>query len=62
MSKQIKPTKEEFKDYVRIQMSGVTNMFDIRTVCELAWTDLNKEKCLYIMDHYEELMEEYDIQ
>ena len=26
-------TKKKFLDYVRIQMSGVTNMFDVNTVC-----------------------------
>ncbi len=31
----MKPTEEQFKDYVRIQYSGVTNMWDIDTVCKL---------------------------
>ena len=54
-----KPTKEQFEDYVRIQMSGVTNMFAINRVCELSRTNLTTDICLYIMDHYEELEEEY---
>lgn len=54
-----KPTKEQFADYVRIQMSGVTNMFAINRVCELSRTNLTTDICLYIMDHYEELEEEY---
>ena len=41
-----KPTKEQFKDYVRIQMSGVTNMFAIRNVCEASTTGLTTDICL----------------
>lgn len=29
-------TAEKFHDYVSIQMSGVTNMFDINKVCSLS--------------------------
>jgi len=56
-----KPTKEQFKDYVRIQMSGVTNMWAIRTVRDLSRTGLTTDICLYIMDHYDELREEYGV-
>lgn len=56
-----KLTKEQFEDYVRIQKSGVTNMWAIRTVCDLSTTGLTTDICLYIMDHYEELMEEYGV-
>ena len=31
-----KPTSEQFKDYVRIQKSGRTNMFDLTMVCALS--------------------------
>lgn len=55
----MKPTKAQFRDYVRIQMSGVTNMWDITTVCSLSRTGLTKDICFYIMDHYTELREEY---
>ncbi len=55
----MKPTKEQFEDYVRIQKSGVTNMFDIKTVCRLSYEGLTKDICFYIMDNYEELEEEY---
>ena len=61
MSNKIKPTKEQFEDYIRIQHSGVTNMFDITTVCDLSHTGLTREICFYIMDHYEDLMEEYTV-
>lgn len=54
-----KPTKEQFEDYVRIQKSGVTNMWAIRTVCDLSTTGLTTDICLYIMDQYSELKEEY---
>lgn len=54
-----KPTKEQFKDYVRIQRQGVTNMFCINNVINLSRTGLTTDICLYIMDHYDELREEY---
>ena len=54
-----KPTKEQFKDYVRIQRKSVTNMWAIKTVCDLSRTELTTDICLYIMDHYDELREEY---
>ena len=56
-----KPTKEQFKDYVRIQRQGVTNMFCINNVINLSRTGLTTDICLYIMDHYDELREEYDV-
>lgn len=56
-----KPTKEQFKDYVRIQRQGVTNMFCINNVINLSHTGLTTDICLYIMDHYDELREEYDV-
>lgn len=58
----MKPTKEQFKDYVRIRDSGVTNMFDVRTVCELSYTGLDRNICLYIMKHFAELAEEYEVE
>lgn len=56
-----KPTKEQFKDYVRIQRKGVTNMFCINNVINLSRTGLTTDICLYIMDHYDELREEYGV-
>lgn len=55
-----KPTKEQFQDYVRIQRKGVTNMFCINNVINLSRTGLTTDICLYIMDHYDELREEYE--
>ena len=51
-------TKEDFMDYERIRESGVTNMFDIRTVISLS-DNLDKEKCLEIMRDYSKLREQY---
>ena len=50
-------TKKQFEDYVRVQKSGVTNMFDLNNVKAL--TGLNKEQCLEIMSNYGELEEKY---
>lgn len=56
-----KPTKEQFEDYVAIRNSGVTNMFDVRTVCNLSITGLTRELCLYIMSNFKKLAEEYEV-
>jgi hypothetical protein len=51
-------TKEKFDDYVRVQKSGVTNMFDVKYVEFL--TDLSRDEILDIMENYaiyEELYE-----
>ena len=54
----IEITKEQFTAYVRVQKSGVTNMFDIRNVTAL--TGLDKEQCLEIMSNYSELDKKYN--
>ena len=53
-----KITQEQFEAYVDVQMSGVTNMFDVRTVGELS--GLEKEQIMTIMKSYGELKEKYD--
>ena len=50
-------TKEQFTAYVRVQKSGVTNMFDIRNVTAL--TGLDKNQCIAIMEQYSELVKKY---
>ena len=50
-------TEEQFESYVRVQKSGVTNMFDLRNVTAL--TGLDKEQCLEIMSNYGELDKKY---
>ena len=51
-------TQEQFEAYVDVQMSGVTNMFDVKTVSELS--GLEKEEIMTIMKSYGELKEKYD--
>ena len=53
-------TKEKFNTYVRIQKSGVTNMFDINRVIELSNETLEKDDCLDIMKNYSEYEKEYN--
>ena len=43
-------TKEDFEAYVRVQKSGVTNMWAVKLVSELS--GLTKEQCLDIMKNY----------
>jgi hypothetical protein len=51
-------TKDQFEAYVRVQMSGVTNMFDLKNVTAL--TGLDKNQCLEIMENYGELYKKYN--
>ena len=51
-------TKEQFEAYVDVQESGVTNMFDVRTVGQLS--GLEKEQIMTIMTNYGELKDKYD--
>ena len=53
----IEITKEQFTAYVRVQKSGVTNMFDLRNVTAL--TGLDKNQCIAIMEQYGELDKKY---
>ena len=54
----MKIIEEDFKDYQRIRESGKTNMFDINIVIQLS-NNLNKEKIIYIMKNYSELIFKY---
>ena len=51
-------TQEQFEAYVDVQESGVTNMFDVKTVGELS--GLEKEEIMTIMKNYGQLKEKYD--
>ena len=51
-------TQEQFEAYVDVQMSGVTNMIDVKTVGQLS--GLEKEEIMTIMQSYSELKEKYD--
>ena len=53
-----KITKKQFEAYVDVQESGVTNMFDVKTVGQLS--GLEKEQIMTIMQHYGELKEKYN--
>ena len=52
-----KITKEQFEAYIRVQNSGVTNMFDLKNVKAL--TGLSKEQIIAIMEQYNELTKKY---
>ena len=58
LNKMAEITKEQFKRYVSVQMSGVTNMFDVKTVGQLS--GLEKEQIMTIMTSYGELKDKYD--
>ena len=47
-------TKDEFIRYEEVRANGRTNMLMINNVCVLS--GLEREKAIYIMKHYEELM------
>ena len=47
MSKSAEVTKEEFERFISVRNSGVTNMFDRNTVCDLA--DITAEQWTAIM-------------
>ena len=51
-------SREQFEAYVDVQESGVTNMFDVKTVGELS--GLEKEEIMTIMKSYGELKDKYD--
>ena len=51
-------SREQFEAYVDVQESGVTNMFDVRTVSDLS--GLEKEEIMTIMKSYGKLKEKYD--
>jgi len=50
-------SKEQFESYVRVQKSGVTNMFDVRNVTAL--TGLDKKQIIEIMSNYSEIEKFY---
>ena len=53
----MKITKEQFKAYVKVQESGVTNMWAVNLVSRLS--GLEREECFEIMNHYSELAIKY---
>ena len=51
-------TKEEFEAYTDVQHSGVTNMFDVKTVSELS--GLSRPKLIEIMEKYDIYHKKYN--
>ena len=52
-------TREKFKTYEAIRQSGVTNMFDVKTVVQLSDGILNRADCFSIMQQYTSLKARY---
>lgn len=52
-AKGVHVSEKEFEAYVKVQMSGVTNMFDVNTVSSLS--GLDRDVIFAIMDNYEQL-------
>ena len=50
-------TQEEFDAYVRVQMSGVTNMFNVSVVSD--YSGLSRDKIIEIMSNYDTLAKRY---
>ena len=48
-------TQDQFKAYTNVQESGITNMFDVRTVS--AYSGLDRQEIMYIMKNYGTLLE-----
>lgn len=57
----MKPTKEQFEEYVAIRDSGVTNMYDISYIMLISNTGLTLDICKYIMHNFKELADEYEV-
>jgi len=54
-----KLSKKDFEAYVRVQRSGVTNMFAVDLVSKLS--GLARDKIFYIMENYRELSKRFKI-
>ena len=50
-------TQDEFDAYVRVQMSGVTNMFNVSVVSD--YSGLSRDKIMTIMKNYGDLNDRY---
>lgn len=54
-------SKEKFIDYLHIQNAGLTNMFDVRAICNYSRKGLTKEDISDIQQHYREHCNEYKV-
>ena len=50
-------TQDEFDAYVDVQMSGVTNMFNVSVVSD--YSGLSRDKIITIMQNYTDLNDRY---
>jgi len=50
-------TEEKFRAYEAVRKSGITNIFDLRVVCDLS--GLSRVEALAIMKNYHALTEQY---
>ena len=50
-------TQEEFDAYVKVQMSGVTNMFNVSVVSD--YSGLSRDKIITIISNYDTLSKKY---
>ena len=51
-------SKEDYEAYESVRQSGVTNMFDVRTVMQLS--GLDRQKIMAIMKNYTEARKVYE--
>ncbi len=51
-------TRDEFEAYTDVQYSGVTNMFDVKTVSQLS--GLHRPKIIEIMEKYDIYSKKYN--
>ena len=56
-----KPTREQFKEYIEITDSGVSNLFNGKYICEQSKTGLTTDICSCIIKHFSELSKEFQI-
>ena len=61
MKEQFQPlvSRENFEEYLEIQESGVTNMFDIKFIERYSDGRLDRQTCMHIMQFYTEYKEHY---
>ena len=57
LNKMEKITQEQFEAYVDVQMSGVTNMWNVKLVGEIS--GLEEKEIMTIMKHYGKIKEKY---
>lgn len=62
MTSVMKPTKRQFREYIRIRDSGETNMWDFKYILSISKTKLTNYNLMYIMNHFDELSKEYKIE